>query len=1303
MFKIFNSENEENFQNKELSAKKATGTEAPTQVQPQSTIATNINNTDRSETKNGSIFSGSNTNAMTRDKIQPIVSQIRQASDGSAALDVAVREIKSTFGIDRVLIYQFENNNAGKVAAEALWSGFTPMLGETVSPLTFGAANAKEYQIQGAIATIVNSGNISPYQKQLLEHFQIQSSLSVPIFFRGYDAIAKNYGLHRIWGLLVLQSCRQVRNWSENEINFLDRISLELTLALQTSQPLLQTVQQGDLSARINSEALELMQGWLDEIRQSLKVDRSLVYAYYPDGSGKTLAESFDSAWSKVGSALENDWVAGEETKEIYVVNDISTKKFPRCLLEEYAKIQAKAYIVVPIYQGKELLGLLSIFQNSAPRSWQEGEIELMRQYAERFSFPLQQTAVGRNEGFKNKKAEIALKRERAFNKILDRIRNATDEKIVWQIATQEGRKLLNLDRLGVYRFNPDWSGYFVAESATPGWVDLVTNSPLVADTYLQETQGGRYKTGGYLAIEDIYLSGHQECHIEILESFEARAYVLTPIFTANNKLWGLLGAYQNTATRRWQEDEIDALKQIGLQVGIAMQQILYIKQLETRAEQEKAINKITERVRQSFAIEDIFKNVSQALRQTLKVDRSVVYQFNEDWSGQVIAEAVSAGWTSLLVEQQDDAVLMGNLTREARCILRKWDTKDITAADTYLQETQGGRYAQGDRVTAINDIYKANFSNCYIEFLEKYQAKAYVIAPIFQGEKLWGLLGVYQNSESRNWEQSEAELVVQIANQVSLALQQANLVGQLQNSNAQITQKAEREAAMMQLSSRAVSRLAELSQENGDASKILNFAAEELRKLLKLDRVGILHLNPSRSGKLVVESVGANCVRILGTPQAEIGSIAKKDLESSESSKGEEAPIWEQWGAKSYLLAPISKGDTLWGLLGIFQNGESRIWDASERNLLKQIATQIGVALQLSEYLSQTIEQEKQLSSNAAREKEARENLEREALNILKALEPSFRGDLTVRAPLSETEIGTIADGYNTTIQSLRELVRKVQTAAASVSKTSSSNNNLVIELSTQAKREVRQLERALEQVRSIAVSSQEVASFAKKIEQMVAETNDTVMSGDDLMEQTVAEIAEIRTTVAETGKKIKRLGETFQKISKVVNLIENFATQTNLLALNAAIEATRAGEYGKGFAVVADEVRSLAYQSANATTEISRLVEEIRTSTNEVTEAMEIGIAQVVQGTQLVNNTRQNSFAIVQATGEIGASIELITKSANTQNEQAQILTDFMQEVATLANHTSDSAAKIASSFRELLATSNNLENSVSQFKVD
>ncbi|MGL5834467.1 MAG: GAF domain-containing sensor histidine kinase, partial [Waterburya sp.] len=207
--------------------------------------------------------------------------------------------------------------------------------------------------------------------------------------------------------------------------------------------------------------------------------------------------------------------------------------------------------------------------------------------------------------------------------------------------------------------------------------------------------------------------------------------------------------------------------------------------QLETIvAERAKASAAIIDKIRRSQDVQTIFTVATQEIRRVLESDRLIIYQFNPDWSGQVVAESVGAGWISLLTEQNNDDVLSGDRIQLDRCILRDWskgEQGDITELDSFLLQTQGGSYAFGQKFTVVDDIYTKDFADCYIQSLEKYQARAYLIVPIFQDEKLWGLIGAYQNDGVRVWQEIDIDLMIQVANQLAIALQQAEYIHQLE------------------------------------------------------------------------------------------------------------------------------------------------------------------------------------------------------------------------------------------------------------------------------------------------------------------------------------------------------------------------------------------------------------------------------------------------------------------------------------------------------------------------------------------
>lgn len=338
-----------------------------------------------------------------------------------------------------------------------------------------------------------------------------------------------------------------------------------------------------------------------------------------------------------------------------------------------------------------------------------------------------------------------------------------------------------------------------------------------------------------------------------------------------------------------------------------------------------------------------------------------------------------------------------------------------------------------------------------------------------------------------------------------------------------------------------------------------------------------------------------------------------------------------------------------------------------------------------------------------AEEQEQAKEDLQRQVIRLLDDVEGAARGDLTVQAEVTADVLGAVADSFNLTIQNLREIVQQVKMTTRQVTKSSTDNEMFARSLSSDALRQAEELAVTLNSVQVMTESIQRVAESAREAEDVARSASETALKGGEAVERTVAGILQIRETVAETTRKVKRLAESSQEISKIVALISQIASRTNLLALNASIEAARAGEAGRGFAIVADEVRQLADRAAKASKEIEQIVLQIQGETGSVMTAMEEGTQQVIEGTKLAEQAKRSLEDIIQVSNRIDVLVRSITADTVEQTETSRAVAQVMQSVELTAQETSQEAQRVSASLQNLVGVARDLLTSVERFRVE
>jgi methyl-accepting chemotaxis protein PixJ len=873
--------------------------------------------------------------------------------------------------------------------------------------------------------------------------------------------------------------------------------------------------------------------------------------------------------------------------------------------------------------------------------------------------------------------------RSQWLGQMIETMRQSMGESALLNTTVTELRYALKADRVMFYRCNDDWSGTILAESVGSNYRQFMGQT--IHDLFREGTID-RYQDEQVQVIPDVSRLGLTKTHREILTKFQIKASLIAPILQ-HGKLVGLLCAHQCATTRDWDLDDVDVFAKLSSQLGFVLEQSALISRQAKSVEKSRVLNEIVDSMRRSFKEDDILNTTVNELRYTLNADRVVVYRIDRDQSAIILAESVGLTFTKIC----------GRVLRHP------------------FPAAVMDRFRVG-QVWCMPDVDAEGLPPDFRAMLDEFQVRGSIVAPVVQNGELIGLLAVHACQDPQAWEKEDIGLVARLGGQLGLALNQAMILRRQ-------TLSAER--------LRTLNEIVSVMRRSLKAEEILGTAVQELRLILEADRVIVYRFatpqgqphpsnsaapTPSLAGRVVAEATALSSERLAGRDlqalftdmpldrfkNGHVQSVV--DVYQTEFAEAR-LELFSDLQIRANVVAPILQNGELTGLLCAYDQNVRR-WETQDLDLFAKLAIQLSYALDQAALIADTERQREaaqaaQLATAAAQQQQ-QELFQQRAQELLKQVEPLTRGDLTVQARESNDEVGTIAKSYNEVIDGLRQTIAQVQSASRSVARTASDSGDAVASLSSESQQQIQTVAHAIEQVQSLMNALYKIAERAEQAEGNVLLATQKLQAGDEVMDRTVMGMSSIRETVAETAKKVKRLGEASQKISRVVNLINGFATQTNLLAMNASIEAAKAGEEGQGFVVVAEEVRTLAQQSAAATAEIEQVVEEIQRQTNEVVAAMETGTEHVVNGTQLVEESRMHLSQITEVGMQLNQMVREISQAASQQTETSVAVKHTMVQVATLADSTSKQTQSVAQSFAQLLQMAEDLQSSADQFKV-
>lgn len=300
---------------------------------------------------------------------------------------------------------------------------------------------------------------------------------------------------------------------------------------------------------------------------------------------------------------------------------------------------------------------------------------------------------------------------------------------------------------------------------------------------------------------------------------------------------------------------------------------------------------------------------------------------------------------------------------------------------------------------------------------------------------------------------------------------------------------------------------------------------------------------------------------------------------------------------------------------------------------------------------------------------------------------------DLTATVDIQgRDEIAQVSQSFVTMVYHLKELISAINNKADITVEHTSQINSISHQVKEGTFSQTDATQSVAAAVEEIATSIAIIKDNTEKLEDETNETNKLAQANEKELNDVITEVEQLKVGIGSTVEYVAKLQKEVESIKGIIDLINGVAYQTNLLALNAAIEAARAGEAGRGFAVVADEVRKLSEQTQLATSDISKVINEINNEVEHTVQAIKEENIQVNHSVESIRHAITQTKEIASHFDAVFVKVQEIKYGIDEQNIA-------MHDIANKIEHISQSAESNLSQVDRNEELTTSLSNEVSE----